>query len=131
MSELRKVKSSEMNKAIAMLVIGSIILPIVLVFVIAFSLMLTFFRPIGYMIFLTSCAIALIIPIALIIAGATRIAKLKTSIKQKPIKGQQKITATPTTSVTTPKFCPECGSEIKDIDQKFCVKCGKELLIKN
>lgn len=130
MSELRKVKSSEMNKAIAMLVIGSIILPIVLVFVIAFSLMLTFFRPIGWMIFLTSCAIALIVPVALIIAGATRIAKLKAYIKQKPRIAQQKVITTPTTGTITtahPKFCPECGSQIKDIDQKFCVKCGREL----
>jgi predicted nucleic acid-binding Zn ribbon protein len=126
----KKVKSSKRNQAIAMLVIGSIMLPFVLLFIIAYSISFTFFRPIGRMIFLTSCAIALIVPIALIISGATRMAKWKTYIKQKPRIAQQEVITTPTAGTNTtahPKFCPECGSKIKDMDQKFCVNCGKEL----
>ena len=52
----------------------------------------------------------------------------KTHIVQKSIIKQQEIITSP--SVRTPahpNFCPDCGSKIKDINQKFCVNCGKEL----
>jgi len=126
----RRVKSSKMNQGTAMLVIGSIILPFVLLFIFLYSRLLGFFRPFGQMTFLASSTIALIIPLALIISGATKKAKWNTYLKQKPIIKQQEVITTPTASTITPaypKFCPECGSKIKDIDQKFCMNCGKEL----
>ena len=48
----------------------------------------------------------------------------------KPINKDQQELITTTSKSTIPahpKFCPECGSNIEDINQKFCVNCGKEL----
>ncbi len=123
----RRFKSSKMNQGTAMQVIGSIALPFVLTYLIIFYLYsVGYYRLPGRII---SFPIALGIPLALIIVGTKKKRKWKTYLGQKPITEQQEIITTTSTSTTPvhPKFCPECGSKIGDINQKFCVSCGKEL----
>lgn len=52
----------------------------------------------------------------------------KTYIEQKTIMRQQEVIVSPSRSTPAyPNFCPECGSKIREVDQKFCINCGKEL----
>ena len=126
----RRFKSSKMNQATAMLIIGSIALPFVLLYLILFSLYpFGYYRLLGRIIYIIGYIIALGISLLLIIFGTKKKRKWITYLGQKPIIEQQELITTTSTSTISAhsKFCPECGSKIGDLNQKFCVNCGKEL----
>jgi len=125
----RRFRSSKMNQASAMQIIGSIALPFVILFIFAYSWPFEYYRLPGQIMYIISCTIALGIPLLLIIFGTKKKRKWITYLGQKPIIEQQELITTTSTSTISAhsKFCPECGSKIGDLNQKFCVNCGKEL----
>lgn len=125
----RRFKSSKMNQATAMQVIGSIALPFVILYIFLYRWSFYYYRLPGQIMYIIGCTIALGIPLLLIIFGTKKKSKWNTYLGQKPITGQQELITTTSKSTipTHPKFCPGCGSNIEDINQKFCVNCGKEL----
>ena len=125
----RRFKSSKMNQATAMQVIGSIALPFVILYIFLYRWGFYYYRPLGQIMYIIGCTIAIGIPLLLIIFGAKKKRKWNIYLGQKPIIKQQETITTTSTSTTSvhPKFCPECGSKIGDLNQKFCVTCGKEL----
>jgi len=125
----RRFKSSKLNKAFAMRLIGIISLLFVPLFIFMIGWDFKFFKLTGRIMFIIGCIIALVIPLLLIYFGVQKNRKWKISLGEKPIIEKQELitTTSPSKNSTHIKYCPECGTKIINVNQKFCTNCGIEI----